>query len=161
MPSSWYLRQTVGLVADFVRQAPAGIWLTDRQTAQLLMPLARRQDEDLVPEPAFSGFHLDVLGRRFAVVKEWEIARAFATRDFPLDRLLAWTAASAPSAGDGIGLVAGGWGVSEAYRLARHLHASGAPDFPAAGDRSLAAVIVAPAVLRAWQEHRADTARAR
>jgi hypothetical protein len=138
-------------VKTFVQGAPVEAWLTDVQTSMLLMPLASPENRVLTPEPTFSGAHLDVLGRRIAVVKSWQLPEFPAPQNDPVEAALAWLEPVA-TRGDGrIGLVVGGWGSSAAYRLAATLRASGHATVVAVGDASLAAVIVTPAALRSWR----------
>ena len=144
-------RELLNTVKTFVQRAPVEAWLTDVQTSMLLLPLASPENRFLVPEPAFAGAHLDVLGRRIAVVRSWQLPEARAPQNDSVEAALAWLEPATVRGNGQIGLVLGGWGSSAAYRLAATLRASGRGQVVAAGDASLAAVIVAPAALRSWR----------
>jgi len=147
-------RQSVETAASFVRAAPVDAWLTDSQTAMLLMPLARREDRVLAPEPAFGGSHLDVLGQRMAVLKHWGIREAFVASDDSIETALRWLTATSGKNDRRVGLVIGGWEFSEAFRLAMGLRAAKIGPVLAAGDETIAAVLVDPAILRTWSVFR-------
>jgi len=144
-------RELLSTVKTFVQRAPVEAWLTDRQTAMLLMPLAPPENRFLAPEPAFAGAHIDVLGRRIAVVGSWLLPEARAPQNDLVDAALTWLEPATARGNGQIGLVLGGWGNSTAYRLAATLRASTRGQVVAVGDASLAAVIIAPAALRAWR----------
>ena len=144
-------RELLATVKTFVQKAPVEAWLTDVQTSMLLIPLASPENRVLTPETSFAGAHLDVLGRRLAVVKSWQLPESPAPQNDPVEAALAWLEPVATRGNGQIGLVIGGWGNSAAYRLATTLRASGQAAVVAVGDASLAAVLVAPAALRSWR----------
>jgi hypothetical protein len=149
-------RESMATVSGFVRDTSVTAWLTDWQTAQMLMPLARPEDRVLFPDPVFDGFRLNALGRRFLVVKNWHLAEAFSSREDRIDRAIEALAADPGSGDRRVGLIAGGEGISEAYRVVVALRASGVREIVAAGDMHLAALLTEAENLRSWRRHRAE-----
>ena len=157
-------RASIDAVSRFVRRARASFWITDMQTCMLLLPLVPREGRVLPEEPAFGGRRLEALDRSFAVVWKWALPVAPAGADDPVELALAWIAAQGGAADAPVGIVAGGWGTSAAWRLAQDLRArdpAGATVVEAAGDARLAAVVVDVAALRAWRAREAAAAAPR
>jgi hypothetical protein len=149
-------RESMAVVSSFVRDTSVAAWLTDWQTAQMLMPLARPEDRVLSPDPVFDGFRLNALGRRFLVVRNWHLVVAFSSREDRIDRAIEALAAASDTGDRRVGLISGGEGVSEAYRVVVALHAAGAREILAAGDIHIAALVTEAAILRSWRHHRAE-----
>jgi|GEM_PF-3897041 len=148
-------REAMATVKNFVQRAPIDAWLSDVQTSMLLMPLASPENRTLVPEPAFGGSRLDVLGHHIAIINCWRFSAIPTASNDPVERALDWMASTAGTGVRNIGLLVGGWGISPAYRLATDLMVAGGSEVAAAGNAQLAAVIVDIQTLRAWRSRQA------
>jgi hypothetical protein len=144
---------SIDRVSAWVRHAPQAFWITDMQTAMLLLPLVPREGRVLVPEPAFGGRRLEALGHSFAMVWSWSLPEGPAGRNDLVELALSWTEGHDGGPEGRVGVITGGWGTSAAWRLARDLRARGqeAAVIGAVGDERLAAVVVEVEALRAWR----------
>lgn len=150
-PELLVTRADADAVAGFVAGHPEVPWLTDVQTAFLLMPYAPRDERVLVPVPDGSADTLAALGVSLRVLRAWSFPAAPAPGADPVERALGGLSTDGAAAGR-VGLVLGGWGRNAALALSR----AGA-EGPAAGAEPLAAVLVTPAALRAWRQAQAAT----
>ncbi len=145
-------------MSAWVRHAPQAFWITDMQTAMLLLPLVPRESRVLAPEPAFEGRRLEALGHSFAMVWSWSLPEEPGGKDDPVERALSWIEGHDGGPEGRVGVLTGGWGTSAAWRLARDLRARGqeAAVIGAVGDERLAAVVVDVEALRAWRARHAQ-----
>lgn len=150
-------RRGVDAVARLVAQAPPTMaWLTDHQTAMLLLPLAPRESRRLRNEPSWGVQRFEALGRTFVAVRAWKLPEVAGGPDDPVERALEWMADRGALPGGRVGVVTGGWDPNPASRLARDLRVHGRlADLSGATARAnLAAVVVDVEALRDWRRRR-------
>lgn len=171
-PEQVVRRDQAQAVATFLSRPSGAAWLTDHQTALLLLPLVPRSERRLLDDPDAGGRRFVAWGRSFHVLERWSFPVAAQGPDDPVERLLA-ALGRRGAVGDGrLGLVLGGWQGVEARRLVEELvgprlggpglggpgsggAGSAGPGGDVVGDARLGAAVVDLAALRRARLERA------
>lgn len=161
-PEQVVRREQAEAVGTFLSRSSGAAWLTDHQTALLLLPLVPRSQRRLLDDPDTGGRRFVAWGRSFHVLERWSFPVAVEGPDDPVERLLA-ALERRGAVGDGrVGLVLGGWQGVEARRLVEGLVGPGPAGTVSAGaggdivgDARLGAAVVDLAALRRARLERA------